>query len=66
MDFADFILAHDTDDLAHLALSRDRFKADVEDFDLALTTLEVRRKLRGNVRDPGAPLYGHRRHSRRL
>ena len=49
MDFADFILAHDTDDLAHLALSRDRFKADVEDFDLALTTLEVRRKLRGKV-----------------
>lgn len=49
MDWAHFILQHDTDDLARLALSRGRFGTDVPDFDLALTTLEVRRKLRGKV-----------------
>ena len=49
MEFGEFILAHDADDLVRLALSRDRFKADAGDFDLALTTLEVRRKLRGKV-----------------
>lgn len=49
MDFAEFILAHDADDLGRLALSRDRCRADVEDFDLALNTLEARRKLRGKV-----------------
>ena len=49
MDFASFILAHDADDLAALALARRRFAADVDDFDLALTTLEVRRKLRLKV-----------------
>ena len=49
MDFAEFILAHEADDLARLALSRDRYAAEVEDFDLALTTLEVRRKLRLKV-----------------
>jgi len=48
MKFADFILAHDGDDLGCLALSRSRF-AEVSDFDLALTTLEVRRKLRDKV-----------------
>ena len=46
MDFASFILAHDGDDLGALALSRFRFASLVSDFDLALTTLEVRRKLR--------------------
>ena len=49
MEFGEFILAHDTDDLASLALSRSRFAAQVDDFDLALTTLEVRRKLRTKV-----------------
>lgn len=49
MDFAEFILAHEADDLARLALSRERYAAEVEDFDLALTTLEVRRKLRLKV-----------------
>ena len=49
MNFSEFILAHDGDDLARLALSRGRFSAEVEDFDLALTTLEVRRKLRDKV-----------------
>ena len=49
MDFPDFILTHDGDDLGRLALSRERHHAQVEDFDLALTTLEVRRKLRGKA-----------------
>ena len=49
MDFAEFILAHEADDLARLALSRDRYASEVEDFDMALTTLEVRRKLRLKV-----------------
>lgn len=49
MDIAEFILAHEADDLARLALSRDRYAAEVEDFDMALTTLEVRRKLRLKV-----------------
>ena len=49
MEFAEFILAHDGDDLARLALARDRYVSEVEDFDLALTTLEVRRKLRLKV-----------------
>ena len=49
MEFADFILAHDGDDFGALALSRGKYLADVEDFDLALTTLEVRRKLRAKV-----------------
>lgn len=49
MEFGEFILAHDGEDLGALALSRDRFAAEAEDFDLALTTLEVRRKLRSKV-----------------
>ncbi len=49
MDFASFILQHDGDDLGALALSRDRWAAQVENFSLALSTLEVRRKLRGKV-----------------
>ena len=49
MEFAEFILAHDGDDLGALALSRGKYLSDVEDFDLALTTLEVRRKLRTKV-----------------
>lgn len=49
MDFAQFILEHDGDDLSRLALSRDRFAGQVEDFDLALNTLEARRKLRAKV-----------------
>ncbi|MBQ9410569.1 MAG: hypothetical protein IJU21_03050 [Bacteroidales bacterium] len=49
MEFAEFILEHDGDDLGRLALARDRYVREVEDFDLALTTLEVRRKLRFKV-----------------
>ena len=49
MELADFILAHEADDLGKLALARDRYAGEVEDFDLALTTLEVRRKLREKV-----------------
>ena len=49
MEFQDFILAHDGEDLGALALARDRFVGEVEDFDLALTTLEVRSKLRSKV-----------------
>ena len=49
MHFADFILQHDGDDPGRLALSRDRLSRETEDFDLALSTLESRRKLRGKV-----------------
>ena len=75
MNFSEFILTHDGDDLGRLALARSRFTGDVADvdlggtadagvacggasgfglgtvsgFDLALTTLEVRRKLRDKV-----------------
>ncbi|MBR3406141.1 MAG: hypothetical protein IKG92_04505 [Bacteroidales bacterium] len=49
MEFKDFILAHDGEDLGRLALARGRYAAEVEDFDLALTTLEARRKLRSKV-----------------
>ena len=49
MEFAEFILAHEADDLAQLALSRSRYAGEVADFDLALTTLECRQKLRGKV-----------------
>ena len=49
MKLADFILSHDGDDLAALALARGRYAGEVPDFDLALTTLEVRRKLRDKV-----------------
>ena len=49
MDFAEFILAHSSDDPSALALRRDSLAPGVEDFDLALTTLEVRRKLRLKV-----------------
>ena len=49
MEFGDFILEHDGDDLSRLALARDRFAGQVEDFDLALNTLEARRKLRSKV-----------------
>jgi len=46
MDFAQFILQHEGEDVARLALSRDRYAAEVEDFDLALHTLEDRPRLR--------------------
>ena len=49
MEFAEFILLHDADDLGAFALSRDRFAGEVEDFDLALNTLEARRKLWSKV-----------------
>ena len=47
MTFADFILQHDSDDPVRLLLSRDKYP-DI-DIDLAVTTLEVRRKLRTKV-----------------
>lgn len=49
MDFTTFILEHDGEDLGRLALARDRFASEVQDFDLVLTTLECRRKLRDKV-----------------
>ena len=47
MSFADFILQHEGDDPVRLLLARDKYP-DV-DIDLAVTTLEVRRKLRTKV-----------------
>ena len=49
MEFSEFILAHDGDDVGTLALQRKRFSDQVEDFDLALTTLECRQKLLSKV-----------------
>ena len=59
MDFAEFISAHSQDDPAALALARSRYASEVAlpdgfaagtaPFDLALSTLEVRRKLRTKV-----------------
>ena len=49
MEFSEFILAHDGDELGRLALARERYAPDFPDFDLALTTLECRRKLRAKV-----------------
>ena len=48
MNFADFILLHQADDPAALALSRERY-ADFPEFALAIRTLEARRKLEGKV-----------------
>lgn len=47
MDFARFILEHEHDDPARLALDRERYAC--PDFDLLLSTLEARRKLRDKV-----------------
>ena len=47
MSFADFILLHENDDPVRLLLSRDRYP-DI-DLDLAVTTLEVRKKLKAKV-----------------
>ena len=47
MTFADFILQHEADDPVRLLLARDKYP-DI-DLDLAVTTLEVRRKLRTKV-----------------
>ncbi len=47
MPFADFILQHEADDPVRFLLSRDKYP-DI-DIDLAVTTLEVRRKLRTKV-----------------
>ena len=49
MEFREFILLHDGDEIASLALQRDRLCADVPDWDLALSTLQARRKLRGKL-----------------
>ena len=47
VSFADFILQHEGDDPVRLLLSRDKYP-DI-DLDLAVTTLEVRRKLKAKV-----------------
>ena len=47
MSFADFILQHEGDDPVRLLLARDKYPE--VDIDLAVTTLEVRRKLRTKV-----------------
>ena len=47
MSFADFIREHEGDDPVRLLLARDRFPN--IDLDLAVTTLEVRRKLKAKV-----------------
>ena len=47
MSFADFILQHEGDDPVRLVLARDKYP-DV-DIDLAVTTLEVRKKLKTKV-----------------
>lgn len=49
MSFEEFILAHEGDDVGALALARGRYASSVEDFDLALNTLEARRKLHDKV-----------------
>ena len=51
MSFADFILQHEGDDPVRLLLSRDKWQDQYPDLDLdlAVTTLEVRRKLRTKV-----------------
>ncbi|MCR5407686.1 MAG: class I SAM-dependent methyltransferase [Bacteroidales bacterium] len=49
MDFKEFILAHDGDDVASLALRRQSLETQVEDWNLALSTLEARSKLRHKV-----------------
>ena len=49
MDFKEFILAHDGCDIASLAMQRGRLSAEVEDWNLALSTLEARSKLRHKV-----------------
>ena len=47
MSFTDFILQHEGDDPVRLLLARDKYPE--VDIDLAVTTLEVRRKLRTKV-----------------
>lgn len=51
VSFADFILLHEGDDPVRLLLSRDKLRDQFPgiDIDLAVTTLEVRRKLRNKV-----------------
>ena len=49
MEFAKFILKHEGEDTARLALSRARYAAEVEDLDLALHTLECRARLKNKL-----------------
>ena len=49
MEFGQFILDHEGDDLGALALARGKYVGEPFDFDLALTTLEVRQKFRDKV-----------------
>ena len=49
MEFKEFILAHDGEDVASLALTRKALSMEVDDWDLALSTLQARSKLRHKV-----------------
>ena len=49
MEFREFILLHDGQDIASLALQRSRLSKDVEDWDLALSTLQARSKLKSKL-----------------
>ena len=49
MEFSEFILTHDSVDIATLALQRSRLAKEVSDWDLALCTLEARRKLKAKL-----------------
>lgn len=49
MTFEQFILEHDGQDTAALALAADRLSGQVKDFHLALSTLQARRTLKGKV-----------------
>ena len=49
MEFKDFILAHDGEDIAALALRRNVLSGEVPDWNLALSTLQARSKLRHKV-----------------
>ena len=49
MEFSEFILAHDSQDIAALALQRSRLAREVSNWDLALSTLQVRRKLKAKL-----------------
>jgi hypothetical protein len=49
MEFKEFILAHSGEDIAALALRRNALSGEVPDWDLALSTLQARSKLRHKV-----------------
>ena len=49
MEFSEFILLHDGQDIASLALQRNRLCKEVDSFDLALNTLQARSKLKNKL-----------------